>query len=356
MKLKVLIASTFFTLIILISGCGEKHKENRSIIKYVKTDTITPINEGDKLVFNGFIKEQSLTTLSFRVGGPIMKINVKTGDFIKKGEVIASIDKRDYQLQVNSSKAQYLQLKGEYERYKELFNIKKIPANTYEKIESGYLMAKTGYENAQNQLRDTELKAPFSGYIHMKMVETFQTVGPGMPIVSMIDISKLEVVIAIPENLLSKAKQSSRNFLSVQNSDISQLPLKKVSIGEKASKDGMYELKLNFENNPSYNIYPGMSAEVTMLCNKTAETIKIPATAIFHENDNDYIWLYSNSSQTVNKKIVCVEQLVDNGFAQISSGLNYGDVVVTAGVHYLHNNQQVKLLKKQSTSNVGGLL
>lgn len=356
MKLKVLIASTIFTLTILISGCSEKHQEKKSIIKYVKTETITPKNEGEKLVFNGFIKEQSLTTLSFRVGGPLVKINVKTGDFVKKGQVIASIDKRDYQLQVNSSKAQYLQLKGEYKRYKELFEIKKIPANSYEKIESGYLMAKTGYENAQNQLRDTELKAPFSGYIHKKMVENFQTVGPGMPIVSMIDISKLEVIIAIPENLLNKAKLSSRNFLSVQNSDVSQLPLTKVSIGEKASKDGMYELKLNFDNDPSYNIYPGMSAEVTMLCNKTGETIRIPSSAIFHENNNDYIWLYNKSTQTVNKKNIHVDQLIDNGFAQISSGLHYGDIVVTAGVHYLHNNQQVKPLPKQSTSNVGGLL
>ncbi len=77
--------------------------------------------------------------MSFRVGGPLISFNVKSGDFVRKGQVIAAIDKRDYQLQVQSTKAQFQQLRGEYERYKELYGKDKIPANSYEKIESGYL-------------------------------------------------------------------------------------------------------------------------------------------------------------------------------------------------------------------------
>ena len=60
-------------------------------------------------------------------------------------------------------------------------------------------MAEAAYNNAINQLQDTELKAPFSGYIFEKKAESFQTVGAGMPIVSMIDVSSLEIIINVSE-------------------------------------------------------------------------------------------------------------------------------------------------------------
>ncbi len=347
-----------FTLlsVVVLYGCSENKENNKEVIKYVKTETITPSVEGEKLVFNGYIKEHSLTTLSFRVGGPIIKLNVKTGEYVNKGETIASIDKRDYQLQVRSTKAQYEQVEGEYKRYKELYEKDKIPANSYEKIKSGYLMAKTAYDNARNQLRDTDLKAPFSGYIFGKMTENFQTVGPGVPIVSLMDISKLEVVISIPENLINKVKNSNRNFLSVENSNVSDLPINIVSISEKTGNDGMYEMKLNFNNDTSYNIYPGMSAEVTMHCDKQSGTLKIPATAVLHIDDNNYVWLYNKSTHTVKRVRVDINKIVNNGFIEISSGVNYGDIIVTAGVNYLQDGQKVMPLKKSSKSNVGGLL
>jgi len=157
---------SILSLAIFFSSCTSHKKEHKEVVKYVKVETVKSTNENSNLVFNGIIKEKSLTSLSFRVGGPLKILNVKPGDFVKKGNLIAAIDKRDYELQLQSTKAQFLQLKGEYSRYKELFEEDKIPANSYEKIESGYLMAKTAFENAENQLKDAELRAPFSGYIH----------------------------------------------------------------------------------------------------------------------------------------------------------------------------------------------
>ena len=356
MKLRNLISVALIATIIILSGCSENKTQQDETIQYVKTEKVSPKTEAEKLVFNGTIQEQSLTTLSFRVGGPIIKLNVKMGDYVKKGDVIASIDKRDYELQVKSTKAQYQQLEGEYKRYKELYEKNKIPANSYEKIESGYLMAKTGYDNAVNQLRDTDLKAPFSGYIHQKMVENFQTIGPGIPIVSMIDISKLEVVIAIPENLINKVKHSDENYLSVKNANVTDLPIHLLNIDGKTGNDGMYKMKFNFTNEPSYNIYPGMSAEVTMYCHNPNETMRIPATSIIHENNKNFVWLYNINTQTVKKNPVKIIRIANNGYVEISSGLKYGDIIITAGVNYLFEGQKVEPIKEISKTNIGGLL
>lgn len=337
-------------------GCNNKVEEKKAKPKYVKVEQVFSQKDGGKLVFNGQVKEKSLTTMSFRVGGPLIRFSVRPGDYVKKGQIIAVIDKRDYQLQVQSTKAQYQQLKGEYERYKELHNKNKIPANSYEKIESGYLMAKTAYENAVNQLNDTELRAPFSGYIHEKKTENYQTVGPGQPIASIIDVSSLEVVISVPENQILNIKESNDNFLEVKNVGVTSLPLSIVSIGEKAKRDGLYEVKLSFVNDKKLNISPGMSAEVTMFGKSSKASNTIPSSALFYKENYACVWLYNSNTKTISKKEVKVKGILSEGKIEIQEGIGVGDLIVTSGVNSLSEGQSVQPIQKPATTNIGGLL
>ena len=356
MNFKVTILAISVASTLLLSSCGHKEKEETPKAKYVKIEPVFSQKSGGKLVFNGQIKEKSLSTLSFRVGGPLVRFNVKTGDYVQRGQIIAAIDKRDYQLQVQSTKAQYEQLKGEFERYKELHDKNKVPANSYEKIESGYLMAKTAYENAVNQLRDTELRAPFSGYIHEKLTENFQTVGPGASIVSIIDLSSLEVVISVPENQILNIKRSSDNYLDVKNAGVSNLPVAIVAIGEKAKKDGLYEVKLSFKNQKEFNVSPGMSAEVTMHCKSENAKNTIPAAAVFYKENKTNVWIYNASTKKVSQKEIQIKGIISDGKIEVLSGLGVGDSIVTTGVNSLSEGQTVEPIKKPASTNIGGLL
>lgn len=335
------------------SNGDEPHAE---AIKYVKVETISNGVTQNKLTLNGKIKEKSLTSLSFRVGGPLQKLNVKQGDYVRAGQIIAQIDKRDYELQLQTTKAQYTQAESEYKRYKELVERKKIPENTFERVESGYLMAKTAFENAQNQLKDTELKAPFSGYIYEKFTENFQTVGPGQPIVSVIDKSKLEVVVSVSESQLQKVKSDRESFLSVANAGVENLPVKLLSVGEKAEGDGLYEVKFSFENSTDLNVAPGMTAEVTLFCAEQGAQLSVASSAVFHEKNKNYVWVYNTKSSKVEKREIIISLNGAQGRAIVTNGLNNGDQVVTAGVHYLINGQEVKRVETPSVTNVGGLL
>ncbi len=347
-----------YVMVIALSGCknsGEKLPQAKTI-KYVKVETIGEKNTLAQTSFNGKIKEKTLTSLSFRVGGPLTKLNVKQGDFVRAGQVIAEIDQRDYELQLETTKAQFTQLESEYKRYKTLVEQDKIPANTYEKIESGYLMAKTSYENAQNQLKDTKLKAPFSGYIYEKDVENFQTVGAGTTIVSLIDNSKLEAIISVPESQLQMVKENNGGLLTVENAGVCDLPVKLFSVSEKTMQDGLYEVKFSFDNNKGTHIAPGMTAEVAIVKESKSDKISIPNSAIFHQGKNTFVWIYSPSTQKITKRSVAVSLDGKKGNMAVLSGLKAGEKIVTAGVHYLVEGQEVKPIKKQSGTNVGGLL
>ncbi len=342
--------------LIFLFGCKEESTNNEEVAKLVKIERISDQQSVDYLSFNGKVKEKSLTNLSFRVGGPLVSVNVKAGDYVNAGDIIAQIDKRDYQIQLDNAKAQYKQIEGEYERYKELYANDKIPANTYEKIESGYKMAKAGYENALNQLNDTELKAPISGFIHQKMAENYTTVGPGQPIVSIVDISQFEIIINVPENQVVEVKSCQENYLSVKNANVYEAPIKLLSVNEKTGKDGLYEVRFVLDNNGKLNLYPGMTAEVKIICKDDESAINITSNAVFMQNDDTYVWLYSSSSQQIKRQEVTIASLQPEGKLRVIKGLSNGDFIVTAGVHSLVDGQKVKPIEKSSATNVGGLL
>lgn len=354
--MKVSLTAIVFSLF-LITGCNSSDEETKTKAKqYVKTETVSYSQGNSTLVFNGKIKEKSLINLSFRVGGPLTEISVKTGDYVQKGQVIAAIDKRDYQIQVQSSKAQFQQLEGEYKRYKALFEEGKLPENTLDKLESGYLMAKAGYERAVNQLNDTELKAPISGYIHEKYTESFQRVGAGQKIVSIIDLSHLEVSISVPENQIIKIQSSLENSLTVKNANLTHLPIQLLSVGEKTEKDGMYKVLFSFKNDSELMVYPGMTAEVLMDFSDENQTISIPSSAVFNTGTTNCVWVYDSKSKSVSKKEIQISKLCSDGRIEIASGLKSNDTVVTAGVNSINEGQIVELIAAPLVTNIGGLL
>lgn len=356
MKLRNILLAFLFGVVVF-AACKSSTEEapQAETIKFVKVETVTDATVQNSITLNGKIKEKSLTSVSFRVGGPLKKLNVKPGDYVKAGDVIAEIDKRDYELQLQTTKAQFEQVEGEYSRYKQLIEQNKIPENTFEKIKSGYLMAKTGYENAQNQLRDTELKAPVSGFIYEKFVENFQTVGAGTPIVSIIDNSHLEAVVAVSENQLKEVKSDKKGYLTVANANINRLPVDLLSISEKTMHDGLYEVKFSFENKNNSDVTPGMTAEISLYGQAEENQLSVPQTAVFHEKTSTYVWVFNSSSNKVEKREVNISLNGPEGRVNVLSGIENGEQVVTAGVHYLVEGQKVKLLTIPSATNIGGL-
>ncbi|MDP8232774.1 MAG: hypothetical protein P9L91_08925, partial [Candidatus Zophobacter franzmannii] len=84
-------------------------------------------------------------------------------------------------------------------------------------------------------------------------------------------------------------------------------------------------------------------------------TIAVAVGAVFYDSEKTYVWILSNENR-VSRQEVVVENISAHGLIEVISGLTEGDVVVTAGVHTLEENQEVKVINKTSSDNVGDLL
>ena len=344
-------------VVCLSTSCHQRVVPEQDTVRKVKLATVEKSLKNDNNEFSGVIKEAEEVNMGFRVAGSIQKINVKEGDFVKKNQVVAELDSRDYLVQLNAVKTQYEQVKAETDRVKELYARHSVSANDYDKAVAGEKMCYEKLKNAQDQYNDTKLKAPFDGYIQTIKYKKGELVGQGMTVFSEINVEYYSVEIDIPSALFIR-KDDFIGFECYQNllSD-KPFPLELVGNDIKANNNQLYKLYFRLDPKVDTRLAPGMDVKVIIKTKGRAENpTMVPIKAIFEENNSSFVWVYSASDSTVTKTQITTTGNIENGRIQVSSGLNGGEQVVVAGVHVIKEDQKVVAIPEVSDTNVGGLL
>ena len=295
--------------------------------------------------------------LAFRVAGPIKRIHIKEGDYVREGQLVAEIDPRDYEIQEAVYQAQYDQVKAEFERLTELNSRKSLADNDYEKAVSGEKMLRMKLKNAEDQLRDTRLFAPFSGYVQSVKYEEDELVNTGMTIATLINVGSFLVEVDLPMALFIQ-KDFFSDFSCTQPlvSD-SVFPLKLAGYLMKANNSQLYRATFNLDPGQDRRLAPGMPVNVTIhVRNQDDQKLSIPMKALFREDGRTFVWRYDASASTVKKQEVVTGEMAGNGQIRIQSGLSDADEIVISGIHVMQDGMKVERIEPASETNVGGLL
>jgi len=344
-------------LILLMCACGNPQTKRESGKVTVQADTVKSYRGELSIVYPGKIKAASEVKLSFRVAGPIRAVLPEVGAFVKKGELIAEIDPRDYEIQLSATEAEYHQVTEEAGRVIELYNRGSVPVNDYDKAVAGAKRIAAKYNAHKNALRDTRLTAPFDGYIQRKYYDSHETVAAGYPVVSMINSSYFDVEIDIPSSDYVRQDLFKSFFCTIDVFPGQVFPLELIEMTRKANLNQLYRMRLRLKPVPGVNIAAGMSVNVTIEYNPNEEVLTVvPLSAMFEENGESAVWVYDPKTRCVAKRVVRLSKLLKSGKLIIAEGLSAGEIVVSAGVHSLKEGMQVELLKPVSKTNVGGLL
>jgi RND family efflux transporter MFP subunit len=356
MKLMKMVILTVI-LSVGIFACKEKAEPKKEIVQPVKVFKV-----GDNLdntsvkVFTGLVKESREVKLAFQIPGPLVNLNVNQGQFVKKGELVAALNKRDYLVQLESANANFENAKLQAERYTSLYEKKSTSKSVYDQIQVAYKLAKARKEAAENALDDTKIYAPFSGYVQAMYAENFEKVGAGQPIVSLLDLTNLEVTVALSENDFFQNKLFTDFNAKFENFPNDDFNLKLIEIEKKPNGDNFFRMRLEI-NTQDKQIVPGMVASITTKLKSTKiKGCKIPVESVFSKEGKSYVWTYNLRTNCVKSKEVQMKGFDSMGMINISKGLSNGDLIVSAGVHSLREGQKVKQLHSSSNSNIGGQL
>ena len=323
----------------------------------VKTEVVKNYQDELYITYPGKVKPASDVNLSFRVAGPILRIPAEAGAFVRKGELIAEIDPRDYEVQFSATEAEYKQVKAEAERVIELYKRNSVPVNDYDKAVSGIQQITAKYKAHQNALQDTRMLAPFDGYIQKKYFDAHETVSAGMPVISMINNSYFEVEIDIPSSDYVRQPYFKAFSCTFDVFPGKVFPLELIEITRKANLNQLYRMRLRLRTVSGVDIAAGMSVNVTIEYTPDEVTLtSVPVSALFEYEGESSVWIYDARTGEVHRRAVKTGKFLKTGEAVIYEGLNAGEIIVSAGVHSLEEGMKVKMLRPLSKTNVGGLL
>ena len=359
MKMMKLMKMVILTVILSVGifACKEKAEPKTQVIQPVKIFTVGDnSNKPSIKVFTGLVKESREVKLAFQIPGPLVSLNVNQGQFVKKGELIAAVNERDYLVQLEAANAQFDNAKLQAERYTALYEKKSTSKSVYDQIQVGFKLAKAQKEAAENALNDTKIYAPFSGYVQAMYAENYEKIGAGQPIVSLLDLNDLEVAVSLSENDFLQNKSFTGYTAKFESFPGVAFDLKLIEIEQKPNGDNFFRMRLKIDRQ-GLQVVPGMVASIETGLAKTKSTIyKVPVESVFNKKGKSYVWIYDGVNKCVKGKVVSLKDFDSNGMINIESGIKNGDLVVSAGVHSLSEGQNVKILIKKANSNVGGQL
>ena len=343
-------------LIFIFSACS-RATTNEKAIQTVKVDTVRVYGEKNVSTFPGKVKAASDINLAFRISGPVVKVYVDAGNYVKKGQTLAEMDARDYVIQLSATEAEYNRIKAEADRVVALYEKGSATPNDYDKAVYGLQQITAKYDAHTNALSDTKLVAPFDGFVQKRYFETGETIGAGMPVVSMISASLPEVEINIPSSDFIRRNRFESFSCSVDIYPDVSFPLELIGVAQKANLNQLYTVRLKMKARAQQMPSPGMTTMVTVQYKSTeASYVYVPLSAIFEHNGGSSVWIYNKGTQTVETRAVTPSEIRLDGKVVVSKGLKEGEIVVTAGVRSLQQGEKVKLLPAVSPTNVGGLL
>jgi len=318
-------------------------------IKRTSKDSINPITVSlmalKAEVFNNYIDVQGKVdadenvAISSEMPGTITKSNIKVGDEVSAGQVLAETDAKAYYQQLSDLQTNADLVKQVYEKQKALWD-QKIGS------EVQFLQAKTNHESMQKkiaavheQIKMTKIISPINGTIDAVDIKIGQAVAPGLPAIRVINFSNLKVKADVAETYASKIKKGSDAIIFFP--DMKDSIKTKVNFVSRAinASSRTFNVEILLDGKKEY--HPNMVAHLNINDYKSEQpVIAIPVKTI-QKDENNASFVYIADGKKAKKQIVKLGKEY-KGMAEITEGLKAGDKLITLGYEIINDGDLIE--------------
>jgi len=345
-------------LILFFASCGDSSDSgnkaaDRIVIEGVKTETIRKIEVDEYYRTSGTVKAKTISDVASRVMGAVTSVNVKEGDKVAEGEVLLTIDGRDFEQRALASteayrEAQnYLAAAGKnkhlteltYDRYKNLYNDRAISAHEMDEIETQKEVsaieferaraalgrAQANMEEAEINLGFTKIKAPVSGIVTGKEAEVGSMAFPGRVLLRVEDNSSFRLDVNVDEKMLGKLEPGMNVHADIEalGVRIDGTITEVVPAIDPGTRTFLVKIGLGGES-----LKTGLYASVLIPSGKR-ETILVPGSAVIEKGQLQGVFIVNDDGVATYRLVRTGRSY--NGSLEVLSGLRDGDVVIVEG-------------------------
>lgn len=335
--------------VLTLSACVEKEADTKKEEKVYKVPVET-IAVQYKDVSNTYkttavLEARSESRVVNKVTGMIEEVLVEEGQFVKKGQILASIDSERYQLELERASIDLASVTAEYNRSQPVAGKQLISTKDLEKLGFMVKSRKNEEKLAKMQVRDSKVRAPISGVVAARMVKAGNmTKGADSEMFHIVALETLQGVVYLPESEIQK----------VHVGQVAQLLFpasKKVPVEATValispivdSKSGTFKVTLNVDNTSTI-LKPGMFAKVALVLDIHEQTQVVPQKALIVTDTEVSMFVVDNGKA---KKLVVETGYEQDGLIEVLTPLKDDTQIVVVGQQSLKVDSEVNVLNAE---------
>lgn len=316
-------------------GGGRKQSKNLYVnYEIVRTE---PISESVNTT--GTLVPDEEVELKFETSGKVTSVNFKEGSIVRKGDLLATVNDLPLQAQLKKLKAQLPLAENRVFRQRTLLDKDAVSQESYEQVVSELEQLKAEIELVSVQIEQTKLKAPFDGYVGLRMVSEGGYVTTSSVVSRLTKISPMKIDFSVAEKYASSIKPGMKVFFK---GDSDQKPAEATVYALEAMIDQSTHtraIRALFQNE-SRKWTPGSYVSVEILLNNIPNAISVPTEALVPELGIDKVFLYKSGKSEPAEVTIGIRT---DSRVQVLSGLQIGDTVITSGTLQLRKGRSVIL-------------
>ncbi|MEK6477247.1 efflux RND transporter periplasmic adaptor subunit [Catalinimonas sp. 4WD22] len=311
------------------------------VMKLQKEEVAQPITT------SGQFTTDDETTLSFKSGGVIKDIFVKEGDFVRKGQLLATLDLTEIKTGVNQAELAYQKAQRDFKRAENLYRDSVATLEQYQNAQTALALAEEQLKSVKFNLNYAEIRAAADGYVLKKFVNAGQVVSSGAAII--------RINGAGNSHWIFKAAVSDKEWAVIQEGDNASIttdampdqpiPAEVVRKSEGADPvNGAFSLELKVKESGQKMLASGLFGIATIIPQRKINVWRIPYEALLDGNaDRGYVFITSDN-QTARRVEVNVAAM-DNDYVHISGGLENATALITRGSAYLKDQSSISIVE-----------
>jgi membrane fusion protein (multidrug efflux system) len=300
---------------------------------------IAPSKLSDLYRSIGTLKPAEVVELAFETSGKIVGINFTEGTRVNKGDLLAKINDRPLQAQLEKLEAQKKLVEEKEFRQRSLLTKDAISQESYDQIVTELQTNQADINLILARIAETELRAPFDGIIGLRYVSEGSYTNPSTKIARLVKIKPIKLEFSVPERYANQIKIGYPVTFSVEGINNSY-KASVYAIEPQVDETTRTVVIRSLYPNSNEELSAGRSATITLLLSEIDNAIAIPTEALIPEMEGETVFVYRNGKA---QSVKVTTGLRTESLIQITDGLKFGDTLLTTGILQLRHNLPVVL-------------
>jgi membrane fusion protein (multidrug efflux system) len=319
-------------------GRGPGAGQGRKLLN-VSGYLIQPQKMSDLYNSTGTLRPDEDVELSFETSGKIVGINFTEGTRVRKGDLLAKINDKPLQAQLEKLTAQKKLTEEKEFRQRSLLDKDAISKESYDQIVTDLQTIQADINLVQARISETELRAPFDGIIGLRYVSEGSYTNPSTKIARLVKIKPIKLEFSIPERYGNQVHIGFPVTFTVDGTN-------KVFHAVVYAVDPQIEENTRtiviraLYSNTNEELKSGRFASVSLLLSQIDNAIAIPSEAVIPEMEGEMVYVYHGGKAN---SVKVSTGLRTESQVQVVDGLKFGDTLLTTGILQLRHNMPVVL-------------